>query len=49
LDAGPNIHLLYPENIKEDIKNFINSELLSYLSSGKFIDDSVGNGPERIK
>jgi diphosphomevalonate decarboxylase len=49
LDAGPNIHLLYPENIKEEIKNFINSELLSYLSRGKFIDDSVGNGPERIK
>lgn len=49
LDAGPNIHLLYPENIKEEIKEFINSELKSYLAHGKFIDDCVGNGPERLK
>ena len=48
LDAGSNVHLLYPNNIKDKISDFINNELIKYCSSNKYIKDQVGNGPEKI-
>ena len=48
LDAGSNVHLLYPNNIKDKISDFINNELIKYCSSNKYIEDKVGNGPEKI-
>lgn len=48
LDAGPNIHLLYPESIKTEIKTFIESELIQYCEDGKWISDKVGTGPEQL-
>ncbi|WP_127715962.1 diphosphomevalonate decarboxylase [Halobacteriovorax sp. HLS] len=47
LDAGPNVHILYPENISEQVKEFIISELSSFTESNKIIYDHVGTGPER--
>lgn len=48
LDAGPNLHLLYPDSIKEAVHTFINKDLKSYCQEGKIIKDMVGMGPERI-
>lgn len=44
LDAGPNIHLLYPANIKEVVRTFIKEELVAFLENGQVIYDRVGLG-----
>jgi len=48
LDAGPNIHLLYPKSNKEEIIKFIKSELLVYCESDNWIVDEMGNGPKEL-
>ncbi|PKP32034.1 MAG: diphosphomevalonate decarboxylase [Bacteroidetes bacterium HGW-Bacteroidetes-17] len=48
LDAGPNIHLLYPKLIKEEIIKFIKAELLVYCESDNWIVDEMGNGPKKL-
>ena len=48
LDAGPNIHLLYPHKNKEETQKFIDSELLAYTVNKTVIHDKVGNGPVKI-
>jgi diphosphomevalonate decarboxylase len=48
LDAGPNLHLLYPDNIKSEVENFITSELVSYCEDGHWIADKVGQGPLQL-
>ena len=48
LDAGPNVHLLYPENEAEKVENFIKSDLVTYCNQGRWIADHVGNGPKRL-
>jgi diphosphomevalonate decarboxylase len=48
LDAGANVHVLYPNKEKEAIQNFINTELSPLCQSGKVIHDFVGNGPEKL-
>lgn len=45
LDAGPNIHLLYPLEIKDQVHGLIESELKPFLEDGRWIDDCVGQGP----
>ena len=45
LDAGPNLHLIYPESYQEKIKTFINHELSPIAQ--KVIDDERGEGPAR--
>ena len=44
LDAGANIHLLYPEIEKEQILDFINNELVAYCENGQYICDKIGLG-----
>ena len=41
LDAGPNVHLLYPENIRNQIISFIESDLKQFCKDGVWIDDHV--------
>lgn len=48
LDAGPNIHLLYPDNIKKEIISFIDEELVPLCENHRVIHDQVGKGPEKI-
>ncbi len=48
LDAGPNIHLLYPKNIAKKVDQFIYSELEQFCESGKMIHDNVGKGPKKV-
>jgi diphosphomevalonate decarboxylase len=49
LDAGPNIHLLYPENSRVRMISFIKSELEPLCEEGMWIDDRIGSGPEIIQ
>ena len=48
LDAGPNIHLLYPDEDAGAVKKFIQSELTLFLSPKGMIDDRMGKGPEKL-
>lgn len=42
IDAGPNIHLLYFQENETEVKAFIESELVGFCESGKWIDDEIG-------
>ncbi len=44
LDAGANVHVLYPENEKAEIQKFIENELSQFCKNGEFIHDIVGFG-----
>lgn len=48
LDAGPNIHLLYPADYENIIIEFLNNTFPSLFSERKLIFDSVGNGPVEL-
>lgn len=48
LDAGPNIHLLYPEKIATEVQKFVQKELLELCENGVIIEDEVGNGSKEI-
>lgn len=43
LDAGPNVHLLYPDADDARVKNFIKENLLQYCHDNQCIDDVVQN------
>ena len=47
LDAGPNVHILYPDRDAELVERFIMDELERYCVDGKWIADRVGNGPSK--
>ena len=48
LDAGPNVHLLYPESEAKKVEKFIKSELVTYCNQGRWITDHVGNWPKLL-
>lgn len=48
LDAGPNVHLLYPEDIIHEIRPFVEEELLPFCENSTYIPDFVGEGPEEL-
>ena len=48
LDAGPNVHLLYPEPHRYRVLTFIEKELLQYCNAGQWIDDETGSGPKML-
>jgi diphosphomevalonate decarboxylase len=48
LDAGANVHVLYPENVKENVLQFIQNELIEYCQNGQYICDEIGNGSQLI-
>ena len=48
IDAGPNIHLLYFSENENDVKAFIERELLRFCENGNWIDDRIGTGPEKM-
>lgn len=49
LDAGPNVHMLYPAANEAAIRNWISDELVKYCENGRWIDDEIGKGPEKRK
>lgn len=48
LDAGANVHLLYPANAEQKVHTFVTEELTPYCKDGRYIHDFVGDGPKRI-
>ncbi len=48
LDAGPNLHLLYPDFIKKEVNELIINELKLLCEDGMVIFDKVGQGATRI-
>jgi diphosphomevalonate decarboxylase len=48
LDAGANVHVLYPENVKEIVLQFINNELVGYCENEQYICDYIGSGSQLI-
>ena len=48
LDAGANVHILYPEKEAEAIYEFIKTELVAYCQNGHYICDRIGFGANQI-
>jgi len=48
LDAGANVHVLYPKNEAEDTLEFIKNELVAYCQNGHYICDQIGFGAKKI-
>ncbi|NKI31638.1 diphosphomevalonate/mevalonate 3,5-bisphosphate decarboxylase family protein [Croceivirga thetidis] len=48
LDAGANVHLLYPSSQKERTIQFVQDELVAHCENGHYICDRVGNGSKRL-
>lgn len=48
LDAGANVHLLYPESDKEKVQDFIQDALAEHCENGQYIHDQVGKGAIKI-
>jgi diphosphomevalonate decarboxylase len=48
LDAGANVHVLYPENVAEKVLQFIKNELVGYCQNGQYICDEIGNGAKML-
>jgi len=48
LDAGANVHVLYPKNVKEIVLQFIQDELVGYCQNGHYICDEIGKGSQLI-
>lgn len=48
LDAGANVHVLYPSNVKERVLQFIQGELVGYCQNGQYICDEIGNGSQLL-
>lgn len=48
IDAGPNIHMIYPAEFGQEVKQFINNKLLEFCEESMWIDDMIGEGPELI-
>lgn len=48
LDAGPNLHLLYPDASRDVISRFVKSELAPLCQNGQWIKDEMGDGPKEL-
>ncbi len=48
LDAGANVHLLFPANVEPAVKEFVDTSLSGYLKNGNYICDQVGQGPRKL-
>lgn len=47
LDAGPNVHLLYPDHFADKVEDFIKKELLLFCEEDRVIYDHIGMGTQR--
>ncbi|QLG45750.1 diphosphomevalonate/mevalonate 3,5-bisphosphate decarboxylase family protein [Costertonia aggregata] len=48
LDAGANVHVLYPEIEKDEVHQFIKNELVTYCQNGQYIHDRIGFGAKKM-
>ncbi|MFA9193030.1 diphosphomevalonate decarboxylase [Flavobacterium sp. FBOR7N2.3] len=49
LDAGANVHVLYPNKDKESVLQFIKDELVGYCQNGQYLCDEIGNGATQLE
>ncbi len=49
IDAGPNLHLLYPAVEENLVLDWLKRDMLPLCLDDKWISDRIGNGPHRIK
>ncbi|RZN84265.1 MAG: diphosphomevalonate decarboxylase [Winogradskyella sp.] len=47
LDAGANVHVLFPDAEQEKVYEFIKSDLVAYCQNGHYICDKVGKGAQK--
>tara|TARA_R110002051_G_scaffold143507_6_gene216523 strand:+ start:45161 stop:46285 length:1125 start_codon:yes stop_codon:yes gene_type:complete len=48
LDAGANVHVLYPEGEKDIVFPFIKEKLVPYCQNGQYICDRIGLGAKKL-
>jgi len=48
LDAGPNLHILYPKSARTKAFDFIENELMPKLKGARLLDDQMGQGPQKL-
>ena len=48
LDAGANVHVLYPESEKGEVLQFIKDELIVYCENRHYICDQIGTGAVQV-
>ncbi len=48
LDAGANVHVLYPESEKKEVYQFIQNQLVELCQNGQYICDRIGFGAKRL-
>jgi len=48
IDAGPNVHLIYYEDQREQVLSFVRQTLSPYCEGGQWIDDKIGSGPKQM-
>lgn len=48
LDAGPNVHILYPTSIKDQVIEFVEDRVAPYCENNYWIDDVIGSGPQKL-
>ena len=48
LDAGANVHVLYPENESKKVLKFVNNKLSKFCQKNQYICDSVGLGAVKL-
>lgn len=48
LDAGANVHVLFPESEKEIVNDFIKSNLMQFCQENHYICDSIGKGANQL-
>lgn len=49
LDAGANVHVLYPENEKAMVNEFIEKELKNYCQKNQYICDNTSSGAVKLQ
>lgn len=48
LDAGANVHLLFPEACYQQVKNLVDGQLLDYCQNKQYFCSAIGSAPVKI-
>ena len=48
LDAGANVHVLYPDNEADAVLSFIETELATYCQNKQYINDKISLGAKAL-
>jgi diphosphomevalonate decarboxylase len=48
LDAGANVHLLFPKAHEPEVNQWVRDKVRPYLKNGEYICDQVGLGPQNL-